>query len=904
MRKRKKMTLFALCIAAACLFLMSGYLNGKEDEGDGSSGSQQALLDTGSFWRCRYAWGTDLVRTTSGELAHVLSSEATERKYAKVNGKRRHVYVLRVHPKKHFWGAPAKGWQTPDFNDSQWARLRGPFCFGKYKGPQMGKLGYRSLPLVCLRGKFFVKDPAQAGDLLLSIAYHGGVVIYLNGRELTRKHMPDGEINPDTPAQEYPEKAWVDEKGYLLDKWKAQEDSLRLRTIQNFKITASMLRKGTNVLACEVHRAPAAEVMFTGKMKGKGYIKRKCWWSRVGIRSVSLTVVPEANPAGLPRGLQVWNQSPAQVPTFSDFKPSLEQPAPICLYGAKNGVYSACLMAGSAAPINELKVESSDLSGPGSTGIPASEIQVRYAIPVFYSYGRNFFDGLDELPPSEVKVHNSSAVQPVWITVHVPADAKPGDYRGRITVSAQGQKPVEVLLNLHVVNWTLPDSTEFTTFLDLIQSPDSVAMEYGVPMWSDKHWKLLDKTFGLLSHVGDKTIYITAQRKTHFGNEHGMIRFRKKGDTYEPDFSIAKKYLDLAVSHLGRIPLVCLYCWRAPWTSGNFAGCGPRGDHKILLTVVDPETGKLSKAEGPAWGTPECVEFWKPVVAGIKGILAKHGMAGSLTLGMAGDYTPTDTSLADLDAASGGLKWMMHAHVPRTEIGGKGSNPIGSRKWNKTDGRKYPVRYGAAAWSGVGRSQDPDLGRGYVWKNPPENQIRVMNRQAPRNATIQRLRLESLVTRVRRGGDCGLHGYGRIGADFWKVLKDKRGRKRHFLAGRFRETAWGQLSLRCCGTEVLAVGRNGPVSTIRIEAWRANLQEIEARIFIEKTLADKAKRAKLGEDLAGRAQALLDTRVRLAMKANDHYEMRGIAASDIQGYSEKLYNLAAEVNIALNGNQK
>jgi hypothetical protein len=174
-----------------------------------------------------------------------------------------------------------------------------------------------------------------------------------------------------------------------------------------------------------------------------------------------------------------------------------------------------------------------------------------------------------------------------------------------------------------------------------------------------------------------------------------------------------------------------------------------------------------------------------------------------------------------------------------------------------------------------------------------------MTRQSPANATTQRLRLEALVTKVgvksKVSPETGLHGWGRTGADFWTVLKDKRGRKRHYLSGRYKETAWGQLAIHCCGRAMLAAGAKGPVSTLRVEAWRANLQEIEARVFIEKALHDKGKRAKLGDDLARRALELLDTRVRLVMLATDNYERRGIAASDVQGYSRKLYDLAAEV---------
>ena len=37
-----------------------------------------------------------------------------------------------------------------------------------------------------------------------------------------------------------------------------------------------------------------------------------------------------------------------------------------------------------------------------------------------------------------------------------------------------------------------------------------------MPLWSDEHLKLLDKTFSLLAPLSNKTIFVTAVRRTHF----------------------------------------------------------------------------------------------------------------------------------------------------------------------------------------------------------------------------------------------------------------------------------------------------------------------------------------------------------------------------------------------------
>jgi len=47
--------------------------------------------------------------------------------------------------------------------------------------------------------------------------------------------------------------------------------------------------------------------------------------------------------------------------------------------------------------------------------------------------------------------------QPIWVEVTVPKDAAPGDYQGKVTISAEGEKPVEVPVTLTVWDFTLPD---------------------------------------------------------------------------------------------------------------------------------------------------------------------------------------------------------------------------------------------------------------------------------------------------------------------------------------------------------------------------------------------------------------------------------------------------------------
>ena len=140
----------------------------------------------------------------------------------------------------------------------------------------------------------------------------------------------------------------------------------------------------------------------------------------------------------------------------------------------------------------------------------------------------------------------------------------------------------------------------------------------------------------------------------------------------------------------------------------------------------------------------------------------------------------------------------------------------------------------------------------------------------------------------------GPRGLGRIGADFWPVLKDSRGRVRGTLAGRYPETAWGQLNLNNCAPYILGKGKSGPLATVRSEAFREALQELETRIFVEQALLDDEAPNLLGDELIGRCRKALDERIRMCLHSAGEGQPWFIS-SDWRRRSELLFGLAAEV---------
>jgi Glycoside hydrolase 123, catalytic domain/Glycoside hydrolase 123 N-terminal domain len=887
-------------ILGACFSIvlcMTGAAPGAE--GGGKSTDAKAILDARSPWRIKIGFLQQRIRRSSGELQ--FATVGRKRKITPLSG----TFSVR--------GGPARKWTSPEFDDLGWAIAHPPLL----------SRGVSGFALISLRGKFTVSDPGtlkdKALDLLLS--YRGGVVVTVNGTEVGRGHMPAGKIKPETPAADYPKEAYVSPEGKQLlwvgfghpAKYKVRF-AKRTRELR-ISIPKSTLRKGTNVLGLEVHRAPTSETYYTARYK---HARKYSQWDRISLDSVKLSspaaAAVSAN-VSAPGGVRVWNW-PAYAALHSiDFGDPHRSLKPVQITGARNGAFCGQVVVSSTEAIKGLTAEVSELKGPGKATIAAASIQLRYPRPSAgpessvigisgvkrprwprFRKGVRRFEALETKPPAEVSLSSAtkSALLPVWITVNVPADAQPGNYTGTLSIRIGAKAVGEVPLSLSVADWRLPDPNDFATLVGLVQSPDSLALKYEVPMWSKKHWKLLDQAFALLAQVGTKDIYITARARTYFGNQHSMVRWIRKADgKWDHDFSIAQRYVDLAVKHLGKVPIVGVYSWDVDAGSTYFGhAVGHKYAHHLAdkgtpFTVLDPKTGKLTEERSPKWSDPEAVAFWKPVYDGIRAILAKHGMEKSMMVGLCPDKRPEPHVVKVLKAASGGAPWISHAHPTTKSIHGQ------------------PVGYMTVVWTA---HRPPPLSkrRCYGWKN---SWIAGFPRMSTFEMGYGLLKCQSLVT-YRKGLEKSLianrRGVGRMGADFWNVIKDKRGRSKH-IVGRFKTGSWhgGNLYYSC--NYILAPGDAGPVSTTRFEMLRRGAQEAEARIHIEKILTDPARRAKLGEPLATRLQGVLDDRFRRACGVQDlaswprggYTFARASESSEVTTYTRILYAAAAEVAAAV-----
>jgi len=537
---------------------------------------------------------------------------------------------------------------------------------------------------------------------------------------------------------------------------------------------------------------------------------------------------------------------------------------PVSIVAARNGTFSGKVVLQSARTIKGLRASAGPLSGQGTT-IAARNVQVRYAL-AWEQRNWGWPSGPDillESPPEAVAPYRKNpATAPVWITVKVPKEAKAGTYTGKLLVQAEGLDPVAVPVKLEVQDWTLPDTQDYRTWLDFIQSPDTLALEYKVPLWSPKHWELINRSFRLIGETGSRVLYVPLISHTNFGNEESMVRWVKKaGDKYEHDFTVMDKYLDAAQKHMGKPKLVIFVAWdiclskksltRSLW--GGEQGKGTREGRQRLLgkgprvTALDPATGKTETIFLPRYEDPAANALWQPVWTAIRKRMADRGIEKTMMLGILSDLWPSKAEVASLNEITGGLSWACHAHAGKLSDTGKG---------NKILYKIADMGYAAHVYS-LSFQVNPAKGRQYGWRRG------ALVAHFPRGGGLNMnpgLAIRHLPTFNITGGQ---RGAGRLGADIWRVVRDKRGRRAGTVYHRYPENNWRNLDI---GSWFLAPGPEGALTTARYENLREGVQECEARICLEDALLDAGKKAQLGQALARRCQELLDEHHRAMWK--------------------------------------
>ncbi|MBN2582568.1 MAG: hypothetical protein JXL80_05825 [Planctomycetes bacterium] len=576
------------------------------------------------------------------------------------------------------------------------------------------------------------------------------------------------------------------------------------------------------------------------------------------------------------------------------------------IVAARGGTFSAKVVVSGATTIRRLAAELSDLKADsGSAKIPASAALVRYARPFgsyavprnggFYNAKPGYLSLLTETPPEEVAPvtvkqrgaadRQAGPVVPVWITLAVPRDATPGRYRGRLTVRAAGSKPVTLPVEVEVIDWTVPPPSEWTTWVDLIQSPDTLAVEYGLEPWSERHWQMIACSLHFMGQVGNRIVYVPLIARSNFGNEQSMVRWVKKsGSRYDYDLGMMDRYLDTALKEMGKPQIVVFVVWENYMIRPGRAATGAAADHEQqrildeltkanllsgkgpLVTQLDRPGGPVREAELAHYGDPESKAQWAPLFDKLRQHLAARGLESAAMLGMINDCWPTREEVAFFKDIAPEMRWVLQAHFGRHDVYDLNTAGYRSQVWSLQQAKTTSL-----------------LG----WKQP--NLFARFNRSsefgyAP--LVTWRYWAEYCITGNQRG-------VARLGADYWLAVRDKRGTRRGPVWERYPEASWRNLGIY---TSLLGPDAEGPVATTRFEMLREGVQECEARISIERALDDEAARTRLEADLVARCRRVLDERVAgIADSPGRRFGFDWKLGSDWPQRSRTLYELAGEV---------
>jgi hypothetical protein len=603
---------------------------------------------------------------------------------------------------------PAADWASADFDDSCWARYL-PSDLDDYLGDYglpayWGGQRWPWPALLCLRTRFGIADPARVKDLEVTVVGLGGMVVYVNGREVGRGFLPRERLNLLTPAEKYPIEAYtaadgvtaLPEVGWQAKSKDAVEEALRPRYEKRIrrltlKVPPETLVKGANVLGIGIHQSPIA-----GPLQRGG-------WVHLGVRSVTLTsasgtgVIPYAEAVG---GTRVWSAIPEEqvFDTPSD-KPlarriegrmtawmrgklyrgiqcgnPFDRLAPLRMAVPRNGVGSGQVVLTDMAGLRDISATMGALKGAAGE-IPASAVEVRYAAQ---QGGLHFCDAL--MPTAT----QGARTVPVWVIVQAPRNQPPGWYAGTLTLAANEKSfaaPVQVLVR----GLTLADARDFAPNSGIASSADTLALHYKVEPWSDEHYRLLEPSFRMLGQLGNDVLqvpvilggmYGAAARDWATRGSAGvrcrpLVRWVRDGERVRPEFSLLERYLDAYLKHCAPPKALSLYVWdsgcsrevadayegrRVP--TREFAPKSP-----LLVQRWDPASGATSDLPAPNFAAEGAEAFWKPLFEGVRRIVTKRGWSERVIMaGIGGDLRPSQREGDLLRQWAPYVRWQILSH--------------------------------------------------------------------------------------------------------------------------------------------------------------------------------------------------------------------------------------------------
>ena len=193
--------------------------------------------------------------------------------------------------------------------------------------------------------------------------------------------------------------------------------------------------------------------------------------------------------------------------------------------------------------------------------------------------------------------------QPVWMTVSVPSDARPGKYSGKLTVTSSNAKARSLNVELTVADHVLPPARDWAFHLDLWQNPYSVARYENVPLWSEAHFEAMRPVMKMLADAGQKSVTTTIMNRPWNGQTEDafgsmVTKIRRIDGTWLYDYTIFDRWVEFMFS-LGIDRQINCYSM-IPWA--------------LQFDYIDQATSSPATFQA-APGSEEYNEYWGAFIA-------------------------------------------------------------------------------------------------------------------------------------------------------------------------------------------------------------------------------------------------------------------------------------------------
>lgn len=229
-------------------------------------------------------------------------------------------------------------------------------------------------------------------------------------------------------------------------------------------------------------------------------------------------------------------------------------------------------------------------------------------------------DVLDIVKIQDVQARST---QPLWMNVWVPSDARPGKYKGTLTVAAKNMQPMQLQMEIEVANRTLPAPKDWQYHLDLWQNPFAVARYYQVPLWSKEHFDAMKPVMKLLADAGQKIVTTTIMHKPWAGQTEDhfdsmVFRMKKLDGSWDFDYTVFDKWVEFMMNEVGIDKQINCYTM-IPWA--------------LSFDYFDQATNRVQFVNAKP-GDVEYTNYWLPFLKDFSRHLREKGWFDKTTIAM------------------------------------------------------------------------------------------------------------------------------------------------------------------------------------------------------------------------------------------------------------------------------